>query len=343
MKGTLSALDSWSGRKAAARVVDGKLDDLIIDPTDTNIPRPGAIYRAIADRPMKGQGGATVKLPGGLRGFLRDTKGLSPGKSLLVQVTGVVEPGKAVPVTGRLLFKGRYVLVTPGAPGTNLSRRIRDEEERQRLLDAVGTSNHGMIIRSEAEGQPADHIAKDASAMRAAADTALSQATGDPALILPGPDAHELALRDWPSDGQTEDAAGCFTARGIDDLIAEMSSPKLSLAGGATAWIEPTRALVAVDVNTGGDTSPAAGLKANLALARDLPRQLRCCGLGGQITIDLAPFPKSQRKQFETTLRSAFRKDTIETALVGWTPLGHFELQRKRERFPLVSASFAGP
>ncbi len=336
MKGTLIALDNWDGRKAAARIVDGKLDDLIIDPADASIPRPGAIYRAIADRPMKGQGGATVKLPGGQRGFLRDTKGLSPGRSLLVQVTGVVESGKAVPVTSKLLFKGRYVLVTPGAPGINLSRRIRDEAERRRLLDAMtgGASVHGMIIRSEAEGQSEDLIAADSTTILAQVDEVISQVAGDPALILPGPGAQELAMRDWPAIGKVEDQPGCFTNLGIDGLIAEMASAEIFLPGGATAWIEPTRALVAVDVNTGGDTSPAAGLKANLALAKDLPRQLRCRGLGGQITIDLAPFPKSQRKLFETSLRSAFRKDGIETALVGWTPLGHFELQRKRERFP---------
>ena len=92
---------------------------------------------------------------------------------------------------------------------------------------------------------------------------------------------------------------------------------------------------MAVDVNTGGDTSPAAGLKANLAAAKDLPRQLRLRGLGGQITLDLAPMGKKDRRQFETTLRAAFRHDATETALAGWTPLGHYELQRKRDRVPL--------
>ena len=100
-------------------------------------------------------------------------------------------------------------------------------------------------------------------------------------------------------------------------------------------YVEPTRALVAVDVNTGGDTSPAAGLKANLAAARELPRQLRLRGLGGQITLDLAPMAKKDRRGFETALRAAFRKDGVETALVGWTPLGHYELQRKRDRVAL--------
>ena len=55
-------------------------------------------------------------------------------------------------------------------------------------------------------------------------------------------------------------------------------------------------------------------------------------GLGGQIVIDPAPMPKKDRRTFETALRQAFKADAIETALVGWTPLGHYELQRRRLR-----------
>ena len=102
-----------------------------------------------------------------------------------------------------------------------------------------------------------------------------------------------------------------------------------------TLYVEPTRALVAVDVNTGADTSLAAGLKANIACARALPRVLRVRGLGGQIVIDAAPMAKKDRKTFESSLRAAFKTDTDETVLVGWTPMGHFELQRKRGRVPL--------
>ncbi|WP_417809935.1 ribonuclease E/G, partial [Thioclava sp.] len=75
-----------------------------------------------------------------------------------------------------------------------------------------------------------------------------------------------------------------------------------------------------------GAAGPVAG-------ATKIVRRLR--GLGGQITLDLAPMPKKDRKQFEISLRSAFRADPIETSLVGWTPLGHYELQRKRERLPV--------
>jgi len=339
MKGSVIALDEIAGRKAAARLVDGKLDDVLVDPAD-DTPRPGAIFRAICDRPVKGQGGMFVRLPGG-SGFLRGARGLKPGQALLVQVTGWAEEGKAVPVTDRVLFKSRYAIVTPGAPGVNVSRRIRDEEARVRLKEiafaAIGAAGEtGLILRSEAEAGTDAAIAGDIATLNDLAQAVLGDAEGrDPELLVDGPDAHELAWRDWPTPDILADAPGSFAEHGIDEMIADLRGPRVPLAGGAFAFVEPTRALVAVDVNTGPDSSPAAGLKANIALARDLPRQLRCRGLGGQVVVDFAPMPKKERRGLEQVLRAAFKADTVETALAGWTPLGLYELQRKRERRPL--------
>jgi len=99
--------------------------------------------------------------------------------------------------------------------------------------------------------------------------------------------------------------------------------------------IEPTRALVAVDVNTGNDTSPAAALKANIAAARELPRQLRLRGLGGQVVIDFAPMPKKDRAVLDQVIRAAFKSES-EVNLAGWTTLGLYEMTRKRDRLPLM-------
>ncbi|MDJ0823811.1 MAG: ribonuclease G, partial [Paracoccaceae bacterium] len=97
MKGRTIALDHLNGAEAAALMVDGRIEDLLID---SDHPRPGTIYRATADRVMKGSGGMFLKTPDG-NAYLRGAKGLSPGESLLVQVTGYAEPGKAIPVTTR--------------------------------------------------------------------------------------------------------------------------------------------------------------------------------------------------------------------------------------------------
>ena len=333
MNGRMIVLDHVQGQEAAALLVDGRLDDLLID--DPSAPRPGAIFRAICDRPLKGQGGMMLRLPEG-SAFLRQAKGLRPGQPMLVQVTGVTEPGKAVPVTDRVLFKSRYAIVTPGAPGINVSRQIVEEEERDRLLEiAHGAfeSSYGLILRSACEGADEAEIAEDISEMLAMADAVMADAEGaDPEALTEGDGPHVLAWRDWVADTVVTDAGG-FEREGVLEQIGALAGAEVALGEG-TMFVEPTRALVAVDVNTGGDTSPAAALKANLAACRALPRALRLRGLGGQITVDFAPMSKAHRKQVEQSLRGSFRNCPIETSLVGWTPMGLFELQRKRERAP---------
>ena len=335
MKGRSIVLDSVQGREAAALIVDGKVEDLLIDSPDA--PRPGTVYRAIADRPIKGQGGMFLRTPAGTA-FLRQVRGVSPGEEMLVQVSGYAELGKAIPVTNKLLFKSRYAIVTPGAPGLNVSRSIRDEARRDHLLeiahDTAGAAGVGVILRSCCEEADDDEIADDLTDMLALGQSIASDDGSGMETLAEGDGPHILAWRDWtdPADVVTE--PGGFGHFGVLDLLDSLDSPLVSL-GSASCYIEPTRALVAVDVNTGADGSLAGGLRANLAVARELPRQLRLRGLGGQIVMDLAPLPRKDRRRFEDALRAAFRMDVVETQLVGWTPLGHYELQRKRARLPI--------
>ena len=339
MKGRMIVLDQFAGREAAALLVDGILQDLLID---TDGVRPGAIYRARADRPMKGQGGMFLTTPDGPV-FLRQVKGLSPGAPLLVQVTGHAEPGKATPVTSKVLFKSRYAIVTPDAPGLNISRRIKDEDLRDALLEiaheALPDRDMGLILRSSCDGADAGEIAEDIAEMVVLARQVMADAEGEPEKLTEGDGPHVLAWRDWVDPAQVITEENGFEHHGVLDQIEALYSPRVDLKGAGHMYVEPTRALVAVDVNTGGDTSPAAGLKANLAAARDLPRQLRLRGLGGQIVLDLAPMPKKDRRAVESALRGVLKSDGVDTALVGWTNLGHFELQRARVRATLPEAS----
>jgi ribonuclease G len=336
MKGRQILLDHLGESEAAALMVDGRLEDLLLD--GDGAPRPGTIYRALADRPVKGQGGMFLKTPDG-SAFLRQVKGLSPGQPILVQVTGYAEPGKAIPVTQKLLFKSRYAIVTPDAPGLNISRSIRDDDMRDKLLelahDVMDGSDMGLILRSCCAEADADDIADDIAAMADLARKVMSDSAGDAETLAEGDGPHVLAWRDWTDPAQIVTDDGCFETNGVLDLIDDLKDTRAALQGGGAIFIEPTRALVAVDVNTGSDASLAAGIKANMNAARELPRQLRLRGLGGQIVLDLAPMPKKDRRAFETALRAAFRADQIDTVLVGWTPLGHYELQRKRARIPL--------
>jgi len=336
VKGRLIILDHLEGREAAALMVDGRLEDFLIA---GNAPAVGTLYRARADRPIKGQGGMFMTTPDG-PGFLRQVRGLAPGAMLLVQVTGFAEPGKAIPVTGKVLFKSRFAIITPDAPGLNISRTIRDEDERDRLLEIahaeMGDCGYGLILRSTCTGSNAEEIAENIAATRTLAQQVMQDAGAGMETLMDGDAPHALAWREWTASAEITRDPGGFERLGVLDALDIARNTQEPLAGGGHLYIEPTRALVAVDVNTGKDISMSAGLKANLACARALPRALRVRGLGGQITLDLAPMAKKHRRDFETALKAAFRKDAVDTTLVGWTPLGHYELQRKRARVPLA-------
>ncbi len=342
MKGRVIILGELAGREAAAMMLDGRLEDLLIDTSDVVAIAPGAICRAIVDRQMKGQGGVFLRLPGGEKGFLRETGGLAPGQAILVQVAGGAEPGKAVPVSARLLFKSRYAIITPGAPGHNVSRRIREPEARAALeaiaAEAMAGSSAGLILRSACADAEVEEVSADIAQMRALAEAVLADLAGEPELLFDAPTPHEEAWRDWaePAPDEVIDVEGAIEAHGVPEAVAALCTPKVALSAGAHMFIEQTRALIAVDVNTGADHSPAAALKANIAAARDLPRQLRLRGLGGQIVIDFAPMAKRDRATLEQQLRAAFKGDSAETSLAGWTPMGNFELSRKRDRVPLA-------
>ncbi|MFC3170220.1 ribonuclease E/G [Paracoccus fontiphilus] len=341
MKGRQVVLGQLFGAEAAALMEDGRLTDLLVEASGLAPLVPGDICRGVVERLMKGQGGVFLRLPDGQRGYLRDRSGLAEGQPLLVQVTGVADEGKAIPLTSRLLFRGRHVLVTPGAPGINVSRRIRDEEVRVELTamgqEAAPPEGTGIIFRSLSETAPAEDIAEELRGLLDLSARIMAEQAGQPELLLGAASPHEQAWMEWadPEPDAVEEGEDSFARCGVLEAVDALLSPDIALPGGGHAVIEPTRALLAIDVNTGGDGSPAAALKANIALARDLPRQLRLRGLGGQVVIDFAPIPKRDRATLDQVLRAAFKGESAETSLIGWTTMGLYEINRKRDRVPL--------
>lgn len=348
MKGRVVVLLEEAGRPAAAALTDGgRLLDLLVDPpADDPAPRIEEIRVGRVVRMAPAMGAAFLDLGGGAEGFLKGSvKGLAAGDRLLVQVVRHAERGKASPVTAEPLLKGRYAILTPHAPGVNVSRRIRDAAEADRLkaaaeagLSQAGAPKTGVILRSAAEGVAEQAVAEDVAAL--AGLLAEMAAAGDaPGLVVAAPDAETRAWRDWATPEPDEVVAGdwrLWDDLGLVDRIAALFEPRVELPGGAWMTVEPTAALVAVDVNTAGDMSPASGLKANLAAAEALPRELLLRGLGGQIVVDFAPMGKRERKGLEGALGRALRDDPVETQVIGWTSLGHLELTRRRERRPLA-------
>jgi ribonuclease G len=407
MSGTLVLAAIGERAELAALVEDRRVTDWVFGPCPG--PAPEAVYKAKVERPVPGAGAVFVSLGQGKghgqgqargpsQGYVRDARGLKPGAVLLVEATSIAEPDKAVPVSPRVLYRQRYSIHTPGAPGVNVARGIVDAEERARLQTIVeahiGTlddwlarrgderpdeaarirrvleahATGGTILRSAAAGEPGERIARDldlAVAARLTAEERLADRSVPLGLVSPGPLPREFALREWgerigriaigpgldalpaeeearlsPLAGRIDRMPDPFDQFGVWEQIERMRKPDVDLPSGGWMAVEPTRAMVTVDVNTGAEFSPGAAVTANVESARELPRQLRLRGLGGHVAIDFAPLKKAERRRVEDTLKSAFRRDPVETTLAGWTPLGHFELQRKRERRP-IGALFA--
>lgn len=334
MRGRFIAIDPGPPMMAAL-VVDGRLEDLLIDPPEDGTPRIEEIHRVRVRRAMPKQGAAMVKLADGGDGFLREAPGAEVGAFALAEVTGFAEDGKAVPMTGRRLHRGRFAILTPLATGVNVARGLKDKAERDRLAEigaaALGGASSGLILRSAAEGADAADIAAEVGLLRAREAAVLVD--GPRGRLAAAPDAAELAARDWEAEEMLRET-GLFDRLGLWEEIERLRAPRADLGNGAWMSVEPTAALVAVDVNTGADMAQDAAARANLGAAADLPRQLRLRGLGGQITVDFAPMRKADRAAVESTLARALSADPVQTTIAGWTPLGHLELMRKRERRP---------
>jgi len=230
------------------------------------------------------------------------------------------------------------------APGRNIARSIHDEEARGALAELMEEGlaelplETGAILRSAAAHADADLLLEELGSLSSLTQAILNADKADsPELLLDAPDVEGAALMSWATSPDVEIIAeqGAFERLDIWSALDGLRAPHVPLGKAGSMMVEPTTALVAIDVNTGQATGQGAGLAVNVAAAGAIPEQLRLRGLGGQVVIDFAPMGKKDRVRVETALKRALKADGIETSLAGWTPLGHLELNRKRERRPL--------
>lgn len=132
--------------------------------------------------------------------------------------------------------------------------------------------------------------------------------------------------------------AGCFAP--IEDEIAALAAPGLSLPHGARGSITPTPALTAIDIDAAAATAERgakAGAQARLnrAIIPELARQIRLRNLGGAILIDFAGMKAASRAALGPDLAQALANDPLKPRLLGFTGLGFAEVLRPRVRPPL--------
>ena len=251
---------------------------------------------------------------------------LREGQEVVVQVTKDMIAHKGVRITTHVTLPGRTLVYMPTIDHVGVSRRIENEEERNRLKDIlVGLRKGpgGFIVRTAGEGRSADEFSSDRRYLSKLWDQIRKKAerTGAPALLHRDLDLALRAARDifgqeftalWVDDDEEyqrivefldqvqpeliqkvrlyRKSTPLFEENGVEAEIENALKPKVWLKSGGHIIINQTEALVAIDVNTGKFVGKSrledTVLKTNLEAVQEIVRQIRLRDLGGLLVID---------------------------------------------------------
>ncbi|GFE80826.1 hypothetical protein GCM10011487_28260 [Steroidobacter agaridevorans] len=308
----------------------------------------------------------------GSRGNIRDL--LNEGQEVIVQVEKEERGNKGAALTTFISLAGRFLVLMPNnARAGGVSRRIEgeDREQLREALDQVQIPDGmGAIVRTAGVGRSAEELQWDLDNLKEVWNAVAGAAEGKaaPFLIYQESKAIIRALRDYLSDdiGEIlidnqeiyteaqqymqrfmpaglrklkfyEDSVPLFTRFQIENQIESAHSHKVNLPSGGSIVIDPTEALVSIDINSaratrGGDIETTA-LNTNLEAADEIARQLRLRDLGGLIVIDFIDM-ESQKNQraVEDRLRDAVKQDRARIQIGRISRFGLLELSRQRLR-----------
>ncbi|MBD3690197.1 Rne/Rng family ribonuclease [Nanchangia anserum] len=258
----------------------------------------------------------------------RIEQALSPGDTVLVQVTKDPIGHKGARLTAQVTLAGRYLVLVPDGAMTGISRKLPETERKRlkKLLKTIVPADHGVIIRTAAEGATKEQLAADVErllgqweaicAKQKSTQKAPQLLHGEPELALRvvrdvfNEDFNQLIIEGketWASvsayvNEYAPDLADrmerwvenddLFAANRVDEQLAKGMDRKVWLPSGGHLVIDRTEAMTVVDVNTGKYTGGADGTleetvtKNNLEAAEEIVRQLRLRDIGGIIVID---------------------------------------------------------
>ena len=262
---------------------------------------------------------------------------LQEGQEILVQVSKEPIGTKGARVTSYITLPGRYLVFMPMVDHVGVSRRIANEEERQRLKEIVRDAKPpgaGFIVRTVSEGVDKQELFSDVEFLTKLWEDVQHRAQAAPAptlvhpdlnillrtvrdlfttevdrLIMDDPDAHETCLEFVRSylphlEAKIELYQGkepIFDAYGIELEIERALGHKIWLKSGGYIVIDQTEALVAVDVNTGrfvGKRNPEETiLQTNLEAIKEVVYQLRLRNIGGIIIIDFIDMEREENRE----------------------------------------------
>ncbi len=297
---------------------------------------------------------------------------LRRGQELVVQIEKDERDNKGSALTSYLSLPGRYMVIMPGSDSTGISRKVEQEGTRKKLKEIVAAMNipegMGYIIRTEAVGRSPEELQKDFTSLTELYESIKRKASEikgageiyrDSGLII-------RTIRDYFSDDidevlvDSKDAyrdakeffrdtmPACekrvklhkekrpiFSRFQLEEQIDQIYEKRVALPSGGSLIIEPTEALVSIDVNSGKSSGERGiedtAFKTNMEAAEEVARQLRLRDLGGLIVIDFIDMRENKHNnEVEKNLKNALKMDKARVNVGRISQFGIMEMSRQR-------------
>lgn len=298
---------------------------------------------------------------------------LQEGQEVLVQVAKPPLCGKGARLTSHITLPGRHLVLMPTVNHIGVSRRISGEGERSRLKQALLTikpPDCGLIARTASEGVEVERLKNEMDFLLQLWKNILQrkESAATPSLLhreldivlrvvrdLFTEEVDHLVVDDPETYAKIVNFVESFQPRlknhielytrseplfdyyGIEIELQRALGRKVWLKSGGYIIIEPTEALVVIDVNTGRYVGKhnleETILKTNLEAVKEIAYQLRLRNIGGLIVIDFIDMEKeANREKVYNALKETLKKDRAKTSILRMSELGLVEMTRQRSR-----------
>jgi ribonuclease E len=301
---------------------------------------------------------------------------------LLVQVVKEERGNKGAALTTYLSLAGRYCVLMPNtAHGGGISRKISSSSDRKRLKSIMSElqlpPSMGCIVRTAGLQRTKTEIKRDFDYLARVWDGIREQTLHStaPALVYGDSDLLKRAIRDiynrdieevivegedgyrqarefmkllMPSHArkvkQYADAVPLFQRAGVEDQLGAMYNPVVQLKSGGYLVINPTEALVSIDINSGRSTREhnieQTATATNLEAAQEIARQLRLRDMAGLVVIDFIDMDHgSNVRKVEKAMKEALKNDRARIQVGRISAFGLMEMSRQRLRTGVLEAS----
>ena len=301
---------------------------------------------------------------------------------MLVQVVKEERGNKGAALTTYLSLAGRYCVLMPNTMhGGGISRKISNGADRRKLKAMIDELNlpptMGCIVRTAGMSRTKTEIKRDFDYLARLWDEIREKTlqSSAPALIHSDSDLVKRAIRDiyhkdieevlvegdegykaakqfmkllMPSHArrvkQYADPVSLYQRYGVEDQLAGMLNPVVQLKSGGYLVINPTEALVSIDINSGRSTREhnieQTALNTNLEAAHEIARQLRLRDMAGLIVIDFIDMDHgSNVRKVERAMKEALKNDRARIQIGRISGFGLMEMSRQRLRTGVLEAS----